>query len=76
MAPDKGSFPLDRKGQCKESAKAFLECIKDQDAKHAMCRSLSKKYLQCRMNRGLMKEESFDVLGYKQVRVGPMNKSF
>jgi len=67
VPPDKGSFPLDRKGQCKEDVKAFLDCIREHNAQHGKCRKLSKKYLACRMQRGLMREESFDVLGYKQV---------
>ena len=67
VPPDKGSFPLDRKGQCKADAKAFLDCIQEHNAKHGKCRTLSKKYLECRMQRGLMKEESFDTLGYQRV---------
>lgn len=64
-APEKGSFPLDHKGQCKGPMKEFLSCLKTTDNQHHKCKEVSKNYLQCRMQRGLMQEEDLGELGYK-----------
>mmetsp|Transcript_19364 Transcript_19364/g.31876 ORF Transcript_19364/g.31876 Transcript_19364/m.31876 type:complete len:108 (-) Transcript_19364:778-1101(-) len=63
--PDKGSFPLDHKAECKAFMKSFLACLKENANQHHVCKGLSKEYLECRMNRGLMAEEDLDQLGFQ-----------
>jgi len=38
-------------------------------AAHAACKELSKAYLQCRMQRGLMAPEDLDTLGFSPLHV-------
>mmetsp|Transcript_1021 Transcript_1021/g.2001 ORF Transcript_1021/g.2001 Transcript_1021/m.2001 type:complete len:120 (+) Transcript_1021:113-472(+) len=64
-APDKGSFPLDHKAECQPSMRLFLDCLKENKSNHHKCKELSKSYLECRINRGLMAEENLDELGFK-----------
>ncbi|KAH8030395.1 hypothetical protein HPB51_006827 [Rhipicephalus microplus] len=49
--PDKGSFPLDHEGECKQGVLKYLLCLKDHDGSAEPCRHLAKDYLECRMNR-------------------------
>jgi cytochrome c oxidase assembly protein subunit 19 len=64
--PDKGSFPLDHSGVCKDSSKAFLSCLKQYEAESMKCRHLSKEFLKCRMENGLMAKENLDDLGFDE----------
>lgn len=64
--PDKGSFPLDHKGVCKESMKEYMKCMASAENKHGQCMELSKKYLQCRIENGLMADENLDALGMNE----------
>ncbi|EME27892.1 Cytochrome c oxidase assembly protein COX19 [Galdieria sulphuraria] len=63
-APEKGSFPLDHQHICKEFAEKFRTCLEENNYVTAKCRSLSKLYLQCRMQNGLMTPESWERLGF------------
>ncbi|XP_068674944.1 cytochrome c oxidase assembly protein COX19-like isoform X2 [Montipora capricornis] len=63
--PDKGSFPLDHDGECKEYMKRYMNCLKKNNSDYHLCRSESKDYLQCRMERQLMAKEDFGRLGFK-----------
>ena len=74
--PARGSFPLDHGGECKAAMAAYLACMRAQEggaqreaATHAACKELSKAYLQCRMQRGLMAPEDLDTLGYSPLHV-------
>ena len=81
--PARGSFPLDHAGECKPHMTAFLACMRAQTeaatggahrggeaaAAHADCKELSKAYLQCRMQRGLMAPEDLDSLGFSPLHV-------
>lgn len=51
--PERGSFPLDRLGECKEFADAYRKCIQAsrKGVVKEECRLLSKQYLECRMER-------------------------
>ncbi|TYZ65470.1 hypothetical protein PybrP1_005034 [[Pythium] brassicae (nom. inval.)] len=62
--PEKGSFPLDHYGECKPLMKDFLACMREHRGSHIDCKHLSKSYLQCRMDKGLMKEEELENLGF------------
>jgi cytochrome c oxidase assembly protein subunit 19 len=64
--PDKGSFPLDHDGACRESSKEFLRCLKEQGAESIKCRHLTKDFLRCRMQHGLMAKEDLDNLGFEE----------
>ena len=44
--------------------RSFLKCLKKNGDNHGKCKYLSKQYLQCRMERNLMKEEPFEELGF------------
>ena len=74
--PARGSFPLDHGGECKAAMAAYLACMRAQEAgaqreaaAHAGCKALSKDYLQCRMQRGLMAPEDLDSLGFSPLHV-------
>ncbi len=62
--PEKGSFPLDREGECKDFYKRYMICLVDTKYNASECREASKNYLECRMNKGLMTKESLGKLGY------------
>lgn len=66
-APEKGVFPLDHFGECKEArrqqlsrllsltaaqeAVAYLVCLQNASFATEACRHLSKSYLECRMKK-------------------------
>uniref|UniRef100_A0A8C8Y910 Cytochrome c oxidase assembly protein COX19 n=1 Tax=Panthera leo TaxID=9689 RepID=A0A8C8Y910_PANLE len=62
--PDKGSFPLDHFGECKSFKEKFMKCLRDNRFENALCRSESKDYLECRMERQLMAQEPLEKLGF------------
>jgi cytochrome c oxidase assembly protein subunit 19 len=62
--PERGSFPLDRKGECKQAMKDLLACLKQNQQRHEKCREWSKHYLECRMKTGLMDKDDFKNLGF------------
>ncbi|KAF1364614.1 hypothetical protein EJ07DRAFT_97625, partial [Lizonia empirigonia] len=63
--PERGSFPLDHDGECKEIMLSYLRCIKShRGTNDSECRNLSKSYLSCRMDRNLMAPDSFKNLGF------------
>ncbi|OAK94339.1 hypothetical protein IQ06DRAFT_234262 [Phaeosphaeriaceae sp. SRC1lsM3a] len=50
--PERGSFPLDHDGECKDIMMSYLRCIKShRGSNDPECRDLSKSYLSCRMDR-------------------------
>ncbi|KZM18471.1 hypothetical protein ST47_g10413 [Ascochyta rabiei] len=52
--PERGSFPLDHDGECKDMMLSYLRCIKShRGTNDSECRNLSKAYLSCRMDRSL-----------------------
>ncbi|XP_067939188.1 uncharacterized protein [Watersipora subatra] len=72
--PDKGSFPLDHQGVCKEAMMKYMNCLNDKDMENGQCRDLSKDYLQCRMDHNLMTKEDWRYLGYgKEKKAGETN---
>ena len=44
--------------------RTFLKCLKENSSTHGKCKHLSKAYLQCRMERNLMKTEPWEDLGF------------
>ncbi|GAA5998184.1 hypothetical protein JCM5350_007695 [Sporobolomyces pararoseus] len=63
--PLKGSFPLDHDGECKEAMMKYLKCMKENKQQSTECRPLSKAYLACRMDKGLMERTEWDMLGFQ-----------
>ncbi|KAF8004775.1 hypothetical protein HF325_000232 [Metschnikowia pulcherrima] len=62
--PERGSFPLDHLGECKQQMMDYLKCMKFTENKNAPnCRALAKKYLGCRMDNQLMENSDWDLLG-------------
>lgn len=65
--PERGSFPLDHDGECKHIMTTYLACLKrTKGYNQEECRLLSKEYLECRMERGLMARDSLVNLGYAE----------
>ena len=52
--PEQGSFPLDHEGECKVLYLKYMDCLSNNDNLNSKCRSESKDYLNCRMQKGLM----------------------
>lgn len=63
-APEKGVFPLDHFGECKQISQNYLTCLKENAGDASKCRDLSKLYLQCRMDRNLMAKQDLKELGF------------
>jgi hypothetical protein len=61
--PERGIFPLDHDGECKIYMQSYLNCLKTTSHDYYPCKSLSKEYLQCRMDHNLMKIEDLNTLG-------------
>lgn len=52
----------------------YMNCIKNNANDNGKCRHLSRSYLQCRMDKGLMESDDMDNLGFKDV-IDPSNSS-
>ena len=62
--PEKGVFPLDHFGECKEGTTKILACLKEHKGDADPCRLLVRAYLECRMEHGLMAKEDLGDLGF------------
>ncbi|KAF9243898.1 hypothetical protein BU15DRAFT_7381, partial [Melanogaster broomeanus] len=65
--PDRGSFPLDHDGECRDQMMQYMDCLKKNSSTSTPCRVFSKGYLECRMTKGLMERDDFDNLGLGNV---------
>ncbi|WVR04727.1 cytochrome c oxidase assembly protein COX19 [Kwoniella sp. DSM 27419] len=65
--PQRGSFPLDHDGECKAAMMSYLKCLKSNANDNGKCRLESKRYLECRMDNGLMQRDDFGNLGLGDV---------
>ncbi|GFZ47815.1 Cytochrome c oxidase assembly protein COX19 [Saitozyma sp. JCM 24511] len=65
--PARGSFPLDHDGECKEFMLSYLKCLKANASNNGQCRLESKRYLECRMDNGLMQRDDMKNLGLGDV---------
>ncbi|WWD21622.1 hypothetical protein CI109_106108 [Kwoniella shandongensis] len=72
--PQRGSFPLDHDGECKAFMLAYLKCLKIHGSNNGECRLESKRYLECRMDNGLMTRDDMANLGLGDV-VDPESSS-
>ncbi|KAI0374532.1 hypothetical protein BV20DRAFT_987897 [Pilatotrama ljubarskyi] len=66
-SPDRGSFPLDHYGECKQYMQMYLDCLRKNGSNSTPCRHLNKDYLECRMSRGLMERDDWRNLGLSGV---------
>ncbi|KZV70356.1 hypothetical protein PENSPDRAFT_446545 [Peniophora sp. CONT] len=66
--PDRGAFPLDHYGECTQYMKTYLECLKKNGSTSTECRHLSRDYLNCRMENGLMGKDEWKNLGLAQTK--------
>ncbi|KAI0639035.1 hypothetical protein C8Q77DRAFT_1045001 [Trametes polyzona] len=69
--PDRGSFPLDHYGECKQYMQMYLDCLRKNTNNSTPCRHLNKEYLECRMSRGLMERDDWRNLGLNGVGEAP-----
>ncbi|XP_077290958.1 cytochrome c oxidase assembly protein COX19 [Arctopsyche grandis] len=67
VPPDKGSFPLDHDGKCKQDMLQYMRCLLDSDGSAVACKDSAKSYLQCRMENNLMAKEEWPKLGFQKV---------
>ena len=79
LAPEKGVFPLDHFGECKRVMRKYLRCLEKHGDDAGRCRDVSKKNLECRMERELMAKQPLEELGFaeggaKQAGVRPRPK--
>lgn len=65
-APDRGSFPLDHFHECDDQAKKYSDCVIKHQLMPKRCRDFQMKYLECRMQSGLMEQEDMEKLGFLQ----------
>jgi cytochrome c oxidase assembly protein subunit 19 len=70
--PERGSFPLDHEGLCKNVMTQYIQCMKKYNHIGIKCRTLSRKYVECRMEHGLMAKDELQQLGLEE---SPLNTS-
>uniref|UniRef100_A0A8C9KWG4 Cytochrome c oxidase assembly protein COX19 n=1 Tax=Panthera tigris altaica TaxID=74533 RepID=A0A8C9KWG4_PANTA len=56
--------------ECKSFKEKFMKCLRDNRFENALCRSVSKDYLECRMERQLMAQEPLEKLGFGDLMDG------
>jgi len=74
VPPEKGSFPLDHEGECKELMLKYMKCLHQGENTNSQCRQAAKDYLECRMDRQLMAREEWSKLGYGDMEAEPSKK--
>ncbi|KAH7026349.1 uncharacterized protein B0I36DRAFT_249293 [Microdochium trichocladiopsis] len=74
IPPERGSFPLDHDGECKDVMKQYLACIKKvKGVNEDQCRNIAKAYLSCRMDKNLMARDEFKNLGFQDEAKKPLS---
>ncbi|KIW06598.1 hypothetical protein, variant [Verruconis gallopava] len=67
IPPERGSFPLDHDGECKDVMTLYLRCLRSYRGTNSPeCRQQAKAYLQCRMDRNLMAPDEMKNLGFAE----------
>jgi cytochrome c oxidase assembly protein subunit 19 len=66
VPPDKGSFAIDHFKECEELVQKYLKCVQKHELMPKRCQNLQIEYLDCRMEKGLMNQESVENLGFTQ----------
>ncbi|KJE92363.1 hypothetical protein CAOG_003346 [Capsaspora owczarzaki ATCC 30864] len=57
--PEKGSFPLDHEGECKDAMRRFMACMRENKQNSSACRIESRDYLNDLMTREDLKQLGF-----------------
>ena len=70
-APELGAFPLDHFRECKQEVQDYYACLEKNNRLTPMCRDFVRKYLQCRMDRGLMNKTDVDKFGIPKTEFVP-----
>ncbi|CAD2217602.1 hypothetical protein AGDE_06413 [Angomonas deanei] len=70
-APDLGAFPLDHYRECKAQIAAYYKCLEEHNFLTPMCRDDVRRYLSCRMEKGLMKENDFESFNLPNTKFVP-----
>ncbi|KAJ3027186.1 UNVERIFIED_CONTAM: Cytochrome c oxidase assembly protein cox19 [Siphonaria sp. JEL0065] len=67
IPPERGAFPLDIEGLCKNQFQEYMSCMNEQKrGDHKKCRDLSKAYIECRMNTNLMEKDKMENIGFHE----------
>lgn len=66
IPPQKGSFPLDHEGVCKNVMVKYMKCLNLNRNNNSDCREEAKLYLGCRMDNNLMTKEEWSKLGFQK----------
>ncbi|OXU31488.1 hypothetical protein TSAR_017012 [Trichomalopsis sarcophagae] len=74
VPPEKGSFPLDHEGICRDFMIKYMRCLAENKNIASNCKDISKDYLACRMNNGLMAREEWTQLGFGEKEVSEQQK--
>ncbi|XP_031779592.1 cytochrome c oxidase assembly protein COX19 [Nasonia vitripennis] len=74
VPPEKGSFPLDHEGICRDFMIKYMRCLMDNKNIASNCKDISKDYLACRMDNGLMAREEWTQLGFGEKEVSEQQK--
>jgi cytochrome c oxidase assembly protein subunit 19 len=64
--PEKGVFPLDHFGECQAVKEKYMACLKEHNGQTEACREVAKLYLECRMDKNLMAQQSLRDLGFEE----------
>ncbi|KAG1660367.1 hypothetical protein FOA52_012660 [Chlamydomonas sp. UWO 241] len=64
--PEKGVFPLDHFGECKQISQDYLKCLENHDGNPQGCMELARVYLNCRMDKNLMAKQEMHELGMEE----------
>lgn len=64
IPPEKGSFPLDHDGLCRDLMVKYMRCLAENKNVSSNCKGISKDYLACRMDNNLMAREEWSQLGF------------
>ncbi|KAG7671843.1 hypothetical protein Ndes2526B_g07243 [Nannochloris sp. 'desiccata'] len=64
--PEKGVFPLDHFGECQAVKEKYMACLKEHSGQTEACRDVAKLYLECRMDKNLMAQQSLRDLGFEE----------
>lgn len=69
--PDRGSFPLDHEGLCKELSEKYVKCIGNLKGNALECRHLAAQYMHCRIDNKLLAEEPLTNFGFRECDINP-----
>lgn len=60
------SLPRAPPGECKSLMQEYMACMKANNAESGKCRGPSRRYLECRMEKGLMERDEMTNLGFRE----------